>query len=108
MYVLGIKKQINVRTIANLPIICCTDPVMALAAGTIELLRLCGLTDADAAVTFAPTTARLAIRCPAAAQGRLCGQLAHTTHLAEKIIKGQLFCCFGISRVQRLSALPPT
>lgn len=48
---------------------CSTDPVVALAAWTVELPWICGLADADAAVTLAPPTADLAIRCPAAAQG---------------------------------------
>lgn len=46
-----------------------THPVVALAAWTVELPRIRGRTDADAAVTFAPPAADLAIRCLAAAQG---------------------------------------
>lgn len=70
------------RTIASFPVMCSTDPVMALAARPIELPWISGLADADAAVAFAPPTADLAIGCPASAQGWLCGQFTHTTHLA--------------------------
>ena len=48
---------------------CSADPVVALAAWTVELPWICGLADADTAVTLSPPTADLAIRCPAAAQG---------------------------------------
>lgn len=58
---------------------------MAIAAWTVELPWIGGLADADAAVTLAPPTADLAIRGPAAAQGRLRGKLAHTTHLAHRL-----------------------
>lgn len=71
--------------IANFPVVCATDPVVALTARTIEFSWICGLANADATVTFAPPTADLAIRCPTAAQGRLRGQLAHTTHLAHRL-----------------------
>lgn len=80
-----------VRTIAGVPVICRADPVVALAAWAEELPGICGPAEADAAVTLAPPTADLAIRCPAAAQGRLCGQLTHTTHLAGEKNEGQFF-----------------
>lgn len=72
---------IIVRTIASFLVVCGADPVVALAAWTVELPRVRGLADADAAVALAPPAADLAIRCLAAAQGRLCGQLTYTTHL---------------------------
>lgn len=84
-----------VRTIASFPIIRGADPVVALAAWTVELPWLCGRAEADATVTPAPPTADLAIRCPAAAQGRLCGQPTHTTHLAGRKKEGQLLYSFG-------------
>lgn len=61
-------------------------PVVALAAWTVKLSRLSGLTDADATVTPAPPTADFSIRRPAATQGGLCRQPAHTpTHLAHRL-----------------------
>lgn len=57
--------------VASFPIMRGTDPVVALAAWPVELPRIRGLTDADATVALAPPTADFAIRCPAAALGRL-------------------------------------
>lgn len=61
--------QFTVHTIASFSIMCGTDPVVALAAWTVKLPWLRGRAEADAAVTLAPPTADLAIRCLAAAQG---------------------------------------
>lgn len=71
--------------VASFPIMRGTDPVVTLAAWTVELPRICGLAVADAAVTLSPPTADLAIRGPAAAKGRLRGQLTHTAHLAHRL-----------------------
>ena len=89
--VLFVSTCVIVRTIAGVPVVCRADPVVALAAWAEELPGICGPAEADAAVTLAPPTADLAIRCPAAAQGRLCGQLTHTTHLAGEKNEGQFF-----------------
>ena len=64
-----VNAYIIVRTIASFLIVYTADPVVALAARPKELPWLGGLADADAAITFAPPTADLAIGCPAAAQG---------------------------------------
>lgn len=100
---------IIVRTIASFLVVCGADPVVALAAWTVELPRVRGLADADAAVALAPPAADLAIRCLAAAQGRLCGQLTYTTHLTggKKKKDGQLLCSFGNFWGEGSSVLPP-
>lgn len=67
---------------------------MALASWTVELSWLFSLTDTDATVTFAPSTAYFAIRCPAATKQWLRGQSAHTVHLAKDNTKCQLFSFF--------------
>lgn len=86
-------------TIAGVPVMHSTDPVVAFTAGAVEPPGLGGCTDADATVTSAPPTADLAIRCPTAAQRRLCGQFTHATHLStekkKERKKGQFFHSFG-------------
>lgn len=54
--------RLSVRTIAGFPIKCGADPVVALAAGTVELSWLCGHAEADATFALAPPTADLPIR----------------------------------------------
>lgn len=71
--------------IASFAIVCGADPVVALAAWTVEPPRLGGSAEADAAVALAPAAADLAIGRPTAAQGRLCGQPAHAAHLAHRL-----------------------
>lgn len=54
--------RLSIRTIAGFPIKCGADPVVALAAGPVELSWLCGHAEADATFALAPPTADLPIR----------------------------------------------
>lgn len=93
-------------TIAGFPIKCDTHPVMALASWTVELSRLRGHAEADATFTPAPPTADLPIRCPAAAQGRVLGQPAHTTHQAEGGRREDRTAVIQLWKLQSSNVLP--
>ena len=65
------KEKINTTSVisptrAGLAVICCADPVVAVAPRPVELPRVSDLTYADAAVTLPPPAADQAIWSPAA------------------------------------------
>lgn len=91
---------LTARTIAGFPIKGGAHPVVALAAGAVELSWLCGRAEADATFAPAPPTADLPIRCPAAAQRWLLGQLTYATHQAGEGERGEDSCYTALESLE--------
>lgn len=74
----------SVLTATGLPIICCTDPVVAFTAWPIVLPRIRDLAYANSTLALSPPTADQAIGGLAASLWGLGGELAYSTNLPAR------------------------